>query len=66
MELKGKDVPIGDRIEINGRVYECVKELREGFCDGCDLFSAVCLGRTVCTEDCRKDGQGVIFKEVKK
>lgn len=65
MVIKGKDVPLGGRIEIEGKVYECVIEWKRRFCNGCDLFYRGCFGKVVCTEECRKDGQGVIFREVK-
>ena len=65
MVIKGKDVPLGGRIVIRGVVYECEKEWKSRFCYGCDLFHRICFGIVVCTAENRKDGQGVIFREVK-
>ena len=62
----GIDVPLGGRITIEGRVYECVEELKERYCYGCDLFYRICFGKVVCTKENRKDGKGVIFKKIMK
>ena len=66
-----QDVPIGARVFINGKNYECTsikqRESQKYDCSGCDLYGSSHKGcaSVACTGDYRKDGQWVIFKEVK-
>lgn len=72
MELKQMDVPIGARVFINGMNYECTsikqRESQKYDCSGCSLYTASVgsCSSVACTGDVRKDGQWVVFKEVKK
>ena len=63
--MKAMDVPIGSLVAVNGIVYECKEALEELSCSGCDLYHRSCSGYVICVGYCRKDGQDVIYKEVK-
>lgn len=67
-EMSKQDVPIGGQVNINGKVYECscIKRGSRSFdCTGCDLYDNDGCHDVSCIGDFRKDGQWVIYKEVK-
>lgn len=69
--MRQQYVPIGAKVFINGKNYECKsikqKKSQEYDCSGCDLYEARVGGcsSVSCTGDSRKDGQWVIYKEVR-
>ena len=63
-------VPIGAKVSLNGKQYECIgieqRKSQRYDCQGCDLYGTdINCNSLHCTGDVRKDGQWVIFKEVK-
>lgn len=56
-DLNGREVAVGEKIRVNGVVYECVED--KG-CRGCAFVMRICPYIS-CSNCIRKDGKNVVF-----